>query len=133
MMSGGGSLVSVTPIVFGNESPATAHISRRIEVSLSGRPLLRKIINKNFTDLHRNGSNTERFEICDNFISCNERIGTIMPVVLLFSLIYWLFLFGSIILFYFDDKWRHSIFGKIERRIRIFGKKLNEKLNFGEN
>ena len=86
MLSGGGSLVPVAPTVFGNENPATAHISRRTEASLPGRPLLREVINRNSTDLHRNGSNAERFGICGSFISCNEKTGTIIPVVLLSSL-----------------------------------------------
>ena len=86
MLSGGGSLVPVAPAVFGNKNPATAHISRRTEASLPGRPLLREVINRNSTDLHRNGSNAERFGICGSFISCNERTGTIIPVVLLSSL-----------------------------------------------
>ena len=42
----------VAPAVFGNENPATAHISRWTEASLPGRPLLREVINRNSADLH---------------------------------------------------------------------------------
>ena len=86
MLFEGGSLVPVAPAVFRNENPVTAHISRRTKASLPGRPLLREVTNRNSTDLRRNGSNTKRFGICGRFISCNERTGTIIPVVLLFSL-----------------------------------------------
>ena len=86
MLSGGGLLVPMAPAVFGKENPATAHISRRTEASLPGRPLLREAITRNFTNMHRNGSNAEKFGICGSFISCNEKTGTIIPVVLLSSL-----------------------------------------------
>ena len=67
MLSGGGSLV------FGNENPVPAYISRRTEASLPGHSLPREVINRNSTDLHRNGSNAERFGICGSFISCNRK------------------------------------------------------------
>ena len=56
MLSGDGSLdPPVIPAIFGNENPTIAFISRRTEVSLLGRPLLREVINRNSTDLQRIG------------------------------------------------------------------------------
>ena len=114
ILSGGGSLVPVAPAVFGNQNPAIAYISRRTEVSLPGRPLLREMVTRNFTDLHRNGSNAERFGICDSFIFCNKKAGAIIPVVLLFSydlLSFWRQVTDDI---QFSEK--------IERTMGIFGK-----------
>ena len=136
MLSGGGSLVPVAPAVFGNKNPATAHISRRTEASLPGRPLLREVINRNSTDLHRNGSNAERFGICGSFISCNERTGIIIPVVLL---LFFNFLFCTCPILWFSSILATSddipFYGESWEANANFRRKLSGRKgsNFGEN
>ena len=133
MLSGGGSLV------FGNENPVPAYISRRSEASLPGHSLLREVINRNSTDLHRNGSNAERFGTCGSFIPWNEKVRTIIPVVLLSS---WTCYFVVVRFYDFLLFWREvttfnfrrnlrgrcAFSEKIERTKRIKFRKKNDKI-----